>query len=661
MSILRRLLLCSALAIGLILIGAQTLGMVAAYRYLTNQLAQQSTLTADALSWALSHSSSPSGTVDLHELIAEMASRDDYISVRLQNAHTGAAIELHQAPPTTETADPSEWDPSWFVMEAPEVSRRFASQDGQFTGTVTVQAGAHEASQALVQGSVRIFGLVLGAGLIWAFLAAGMARRWEKRTVRDLPRHAGPRGAGSQEEQVETSQEARSIGHAIEDAHRLVQATVREQNAKIESLQSEIQRDPITRLPNRKSFLEQFKLTLADLSPEAGGHLLLFRQRDLVDINRSLSREFTDQWLRSASDRLRKLVREHGDDRTVLARISGSDFALLLPQMSAPQASLLAEQVRRELRTLRVPVDRIGLCRWSLALTVYTPSDTVSDTLARLDHALMCAESAEDDQIAIARPSFANTNMGEYSWHEALTTALQQHKFSLSVQAFFSNDGTLLHHDARLTLHDTAGAQPVPTSIFMPAAIRLGLSMECDIQSVRLAMDWLVANSHTLAVNVSVASLTHASFISRLEKMLNDRPSLAARLIVEVDALALVEHIEAVGRLCEVVTSAGAKIGVSRLSHQFSALEHLHELPVSYVKLCGGFVQSILHSPGSQHLAATVVETATALEMSVYAEDVADSVTKTALESLGIRAMRGPGINFALPQSYADNPQQVDR
>lgn len=243
----------------------------------------------------------------------------------------------------------------------------------------------------------------------------------------------------------------------------------------------------------------------------------------------------------------------------------------------------------------------------------------------------MCAESADDDQIAPASQAADSTRIGEYSWHDALSTALEQHRFSLSVQPLADVSGALLHYEASLTLHDADGADPVPASIFMPPAVRLGLSAECDIQAIRLGLDWLYTHADALTVHVSLASLAQGAFLSRLERMLADRPALASRLILEVDAAALVEHGADMRQLCQIVSQGGGRIGLSRLSQQFGAMEHLHEYPLSYVKLCGGFVTGILHSPGSQHLAATVVATAVSLRMSVYAEDVPDEATRAIL------------------------------
>lgn len=219
--------------------------------------------------------------------------------------------------------------------------------------------------------------------------------------------------------------------------------------------------------------------------------------------------------------------------------------------------------------------------------------------------------------------------------------------------------GELLHHEASLMLHDTTDGDPVPASIFMPPAVRLGLSAECDIQAIRLGLDWLFTHSAALTVPISLASLAQSSFLSRLERMLADRPALTVRLIIEVDADGLIEQASDLRQLCNIVTAAGGRVGLSRLSQQFGAMERLHEFPVSYLKLCGSFITGLLYSPGSQHLAATVMTTAATLGMAVYAEDVPDLATQDILEDLGVRAIRGAVVNFALTRELAPDHQWV--
>lgn len=647
MSTFRRLLFLTAFLLALVLLGAQAMGMMAAHRYLQAQLTQRSEEGAAMLAWALSHSN---GVASQRAALAdELFARGQYALVRVTDAKGGPAFE-RQAQPTDAPGREYDWRNAWLDMEAPLVSRPYASADGAAQGTVFVQADSRQARDTLWQGGVRVLGLILAAGVLWILLALNLARRMETRP--EAPAR-GPRPAPQPGLPPDGIVPPAGTEQALADAQRMVAAAVQEQNARIESLQSEVNRDPVTLLRNRRYFIEQFRQALADKESEAGGHLLMFRQRDLAEINRHLSRAFTDQWLRSSSDRLRKLVTEFGSQASFIARLSGSDFALLLPRTSAPQAGLLAERVRRELRSLRVPMDKHGWCRWALAMTAYAPGDNMSETLARLDHALMCAESADDDQVMPANRVPDSTHIGEYSWHDALVTALEQHRFSLSVQPLHDLSGALLHQEASLTLHDTADAAPVPASIFMPPAVRLGLSAECDVQALRLALDWLYARPGALAVPVALASLAQPSFLSRVERMLADRPTLTAGLIIEVDAEALVEQEAELSQLCGIATAAGCRIGVARLSQQFAAMERLHEFPLSYLKLSGSFITGLLHSPGSRHLAATVVATATTLHMAVYAEDVPDLATQNILEGLGVHAIRGAGVNCAQSHDLA--------
>lgn len=655
---LRRLILCTALLIAFILLGAQALGMLAAHRYLNTQLAQQGEAGARALAWALSHN--PEGARDPRRLADDLFGAGMYALVRVAGENGDTQIERRD-PAAGQPHTARDWRPSWLALDAPAASRPYLGPDGRRLGTVTVQADARLARDTLWQGGIRVIGLTLAAGVFWALFATNLLRWVEARASRDGGERARARAPASVAASARAGQLA-GADQALVDAQRQVAATVEEQNARIESLQSEIQRDAVTRLPNRKYFIDHFRQALASRDPDAGGHLLMFRQRDLAQINRHLSRAFTDQWLRSSSDRLRKLVDGCGDADMTLARIGGSDFALLMPRTSAPQAGMLAERVRRELRSLRVPMDKQGWCRWALAMTAFTPGDNMSDTLARLDHALMCAESADDDQIAPASQAADSTRIGEYSWHDALATALEQHRFSLSTQPMADVTGAPLHHEASLTLHDTSGADPVPAAIFMPPAVRLGLSAECDIQAVRLGLDWLYTHpDDALTVHISQASLAQGTFLSRLERMLADRPALAPRLNLEVDAAALVEHGADMRQLSQIVTAAGGRVGLSRLSQQFGAMEHLHAYPLSYVKLCGSFITGLLHSPGSQHLAATVVATAGSFGMAVYAEDVPDDATRAILEKIGVHAIRGTVVNFARAHDPAPDQQWTSR
>ena len=61
----------------------------------------------------------------------------------------------------------------------------------------------------------------------------------------------------------------------------------------------------------------------------------MLRQRDLADLNRHMPREFIDQWLRAVCERVRASLASLNAGSALLARLNGSDFALLLPLRGA--------------------------------------------------------------------------------------------------------------------------------------------------------------------------------------------------------------------------------------------------------------------------------------------------------------------------------------
>ncbi|MDF3938689.1 LapD/MoxY N-terminal periplasmic domain-containing protein, partial [Achromobacter denitrificans] len=168
MSTFRRLLFLTAFLLALVLLGAQAMGMMAAHRYLQAQLTQRSEEGAGMLAWTLSHSNG--GASQRAALADELFARGQYALVRVTDAKGGPAFE-RQAQPTDAPGREYDWRNAWLDMEAPLVSRPYASADGAAQGTVFVQADSRQARDTLWQGGVRVLGLILAAGVLWILLA----------------------------------------------------------------------------------------------------------------------------------------------------------------------------------------------------------------------------------------------------------------------------------------------------------------------------------------------------------------------------------------------------------------------------------------------------------------------------------------------------------
>ncbi|WP_152383943.1 MULTISPECIES: LapD/MoxY N-terminal periplasmic domain-containing protein [Achromobacter] len=650
MSILRQLLLSVTLAISVILLGTLALSVNSAREYLSGQLQVQSTDAAVSLALSLSQPANNDPVVQ-ELLVSALYDGGHFSLVRLTDPDGKVLIERR----STATAASV---PAWFQALAPldsQAASHAVSDGWRQIGEVTLIANDAYAWEALWRSSLKMIALVVGAGILWAIFAFVLVGWIKNRLLREISDHVRGIGRDAPGEQVEARvPELSGVVQALNQTRERIHASVEEQNAKIESLELELNQDPVTGLPNRKYFVNEFRRALetrpaAGTSRVDGGHVLVFRQRDLADLNRHMPREFIDQWLRTACERIQGTLKRMHVAAPMLARLNGSDFALLLPGCAAPQAMMVAEQVRADLHASRIPVGEGHLCRWAQAMTDYGHGSQAGAVLARLDFGLMRAESAGNDQVVIAgaTDTHSPSEAGERAWKDAIQTALEGRHFELSTEPLLALNGRVVRTEAMLMLRTAPDQEPIPATLFIPPAVRLDLVAECDLEAVRLGLEWLASHAGELAVRVSLPSLRGQKFLRQLALLLTENRPLARRLYVEIDAHGLVECHEQITAFARVAAEFGAHIGVRRLAQQFGAVAQLHTLPLSYVKLGGGFVGGMSQSPGSQQLTASVLETARSLGIAVYAEDVPDAETQGILQGLGIDIMRGQGVKTA--------------
>lgn len=425
------------------------------------------------------------------------------------------------------------------------------------------------------------------------------------------------------------------------------------QRKRIDALEAELARDAVTQLVNRREFINRLLQAIQSHEPDFG-QILVFRQRDLSAINRRMPRHLTDQWLRTTAQRLIEVLdTTPGAGEFMLARLNGSDFALLMPGTASPRAVVWAERIREILLQARLPLDGDGMCRWALGLVPYTLGDNVADLLATLDHTLMRAESREPDRLVIGDTASLEVATGEFAWHDTLMTALQHNGFFLVTHPVQDTHAALVRHDARLKLQTEAGAPAVSPDIFIPAAIRLGLSGQCDIQAVRLGLDWLAHEAGELSVRIAMPSLMQSDFAARLHALVCARNQPARRLILEIDAHAIATLYPKVRALSDLLSECGVRLGVRRLAEQMQAIAHLHTLQLAYLRIGGPFVRGLCHSPGSRELVNSVITTAQRLGVQVHADDVPDAACVELLKTLGVTVMRGPGLKPAATETPA--------
>lgn len=199
------------------------------------------------------------------------------------------------------------------------------------------------------------------------------------------------------------------IGNQVATLRRVVRARNRELEAAVAELKELATLDPLTRLPNRRSIMDQLvhEESRADRrTPEENSLCLCLLDVDhFKRINDTFGHQVGDSALQQVADELLKLLRK-GD---FVGRYGGEEFLLILPESTRDGATVAAERVRRAIAEARLPA--LGTAEHltvSVGVAVHRPGDAVEGTLARADAALYQAKDGGRNRVVLAPDSAAS-------------------------------------------------------------------------------------------------------------------------------------------------------------------------------------------------------------------------------------------------------------
>lgn len=606
MSLLKQLLLSVSCAILAILVGTLWFSVDSARQYLSSQLQAQAESAATSLALTLSQPSNQD-PVTQELLIAALYDTGQFERIRFSDTANAVLVERS----TQQETQVSTSSPAWFANSLPievPVALAHVSNGWNQIGTVEVKPADEYARASLWKSFVRVTLLVLGAGIAWGVFVL-MVMAWLRRALRDHVQfelqQMDQSDSAPGRKKVRLIPELEEVAHTLSTVQKRIRVSSQEQNARIEQLQLELNCDPVTGLANRKYFVNLFRQVLQQ---EQGGHVLLFRQRDLLPLNTSLSRDAVDAWLKLVTQRCAELLRENGMDVGDLARLNGSDFIVLLKGQTGPQVMGFAQELRMALQELRQPLPDDSLCRWSMAMTNYEAHDSLSAVMTRLDNALMRAEGAGHQEVEY-RPSEgghheAGSSIGEQEWHSRIERGLEQGRIELSVKPgveVWGQAGQI--YDATLNLlPEQPGQASLPAYLFIPVAVRLGLSAQCDLRTMQLASDWLATHEGSLSVRVSWASVVKPDFAQQVADVLSKTGDKAQRLIIELDAYCLSEHDAETVAFVDKLRPLGVQFGLRRVLEQPESILWLHMMALKYIVLDDERAQTLQAEVGGRHL-----------------------------------------------------------
>jgi diguanylate cyclase (GGDEF)-like protein len=382
--------------------------------------------------------------------------------------------------------------------------------------------------------------------------------------------------------------------------------------------------DALTRLPNRVLFGQRLEEALRAAGPGAGVGVLFCDLDRFKQVNDRLGHAGGDELLRQIAARLAAAV----GPQACVGRLSGDEFAVLLPVLPGPDAAQNAAvdvvgcfetPFRLEGHELRV-TSSVGVA------STDDPDCRADDLLRAADGAMYDAKQRGRNQIAVARDGQAPVSGQAPGLQAELRTAVEQDQLRLVYQPVVRlPDRQVVAVEALVRWQHPRLGLLAPAA-FLPVAEECGLVRDVDLWAVREACrtlaSWPGDAPARVAVNLSSATLADDRLTGAVRAALADAGLPPERLELEVvESRALVDVPGVVGRLTSL-RGLGVRIALDDFGTGFSTLSWLHQLPADRLKVDRSFLADVATDPTSRALLRGVLALARALDLDVVAEGV---------------------------------------
>ena len=381
--------------------------------------------------------------------------------------------------------------------------------------------------------------------------------------------------------------------------------------------------DPLTGIPNRATFNKKLDQEIeASLNANRRLAVLCLDLDRFKEVNDLFGHAAGDAALQTAAKRI-SAVLEEGQ---TLARLSGDEFAVILPRLSNPGvAGRVAEKILEVLQAAKSESDAMAPIGTSIGIAICP--DDASERHTLLSHA----------DTALYRSK--NEGRGTYRFFEAamgaavrdrrllehdLRNAIPRGEFYLAFQPQKDiRDGRVIGFEALLRWkHPTRGE--VPPSEFIPVAEESGIILQIGEWVLRTACSEAASWTEplTIAVNVSAVQIHNATFAHVVHEILFETGLAPGRLELEITETALVRDLNRALATLRRIKILGVRIAMDDFGTGYSSLSNLRAFPFDKIKIDRSFIRSVNINEQAAAIVRSVLGLGRALRLPVLAEGV---------------------------------------
>ena len=301
-------------------------------------------------------------------------------------------------------------------------------------------------------------------------------------------------------------------------------------------------------------------------------------------------------------------------------------FGILLPGLAA-EAAPLAERILQNFR------DRpMATCSVAIQVTASIGGVRLAGTVTDGQEFMIHAEQALREAQQRGRDQYLEYQESETRAQETrsmlalgqrVKQALRQGGLKLAYQPVIDTEtGQTVFYEALARMFGEDGKM-ITAADFIPVVEQQGLASEFDHYVFDLSIREMEAAPNLwLAVNVSGLTAAQPDWLDYVKRVLEPRPDVARRLIVEVTETAAIMDVAETRRFGEALRQLGGKLSLDDFGAGFTSIRHLRTLPLSIMKMDRELILNLIGNPEQENLVRMLIGMAHGLGLKIVAEGI---------------------------------------
>ncbi|NLT54213.1 MAG: EAL domain-containing protein [Actinomycetales bacterium] len=437
-------------------------------------------------------------------------------------------------------------------------------------------------------------------------------------------------------------------------------ASVALQNGRlIDRLRHDSLHDTVTGLPNRAMLARALTKAIRDVRLDKVSGLTVIVM-DLVGfkrVNDTFGHQVGDRLLREIGERMGEALAGRG----TLARLSGDEFAVVLPGLSGREPALEVGQALEAVLERPVGIEGVDIeVGVSIGISQAPDHGVDSETLLKRADAAMTAARVAGTGVRMFEPRLDVVESPErLALIAELRAGIQNGELELHVQPQASlRTGAITGAEVLVRWRHPRHGLLFPDE-FIPLAERTGLIRPLTAvvleDALKLCSQWRRAGHDlTVSVNLSARSTLNDELIEQVQEKLARHGVPPRALTLEITESSVITDPERTGTVLRQLHDLGVGLSLDDFGTGYSSLSYLRQLPVQEVKVDKSFVMTMRRDSEDATIVRSIIDLAANLGLVVVAEGVEDESTWVDLSEMGCDLAQG--YFLAAPQPAEEFP-----